>query len=153
MRTRRRSTGQAGPRELIPRPGHWRGGYLVAHIKSSRIAGQAGQFGTVELRDGILSRRHQNPADRHYSRQPEERPQRIDGQRCPLHPWSHCDSPANGLIFCVGSYGARPDNDLLAMIDEFAPRIQLAHLRQVVREADGSFHEAEHLRGNSDMVG
>jgi mannonate dehydratase len=39
------------------------------------------------------------------------------------------------------------------MIDEFAPRIQLAHLRQVVREADGSFHEAEHLRGSSDMVG
>jgi hypothetical protein len=104
-------------------------------------------------RDGILSRRHQNPADRHYSRQPEERPRRIAGQRCPLHPWSHCDSPANGLTFCVGSYGARPDNDLLAMIDEFAPRIHFAHLRQVVREADGSFYEAEHLRGSSDMVG
>jgi len=63
------------------------------------------------------------------------------------------DSPANGLTFCVGSYGARPDNDLLAMIDEFAPRIHFAHLRQVVREADGSFYEAEHLRGSSDMVG
>jgi len=63
------------------------------------------------------------------------------------------DSPANGLTFCVGSYGARPDNDLLAMIDEFAPRIHFAHLRQVVRETDGSFYEAEHLRGSSDMVG
>jgi len=63
------------------------------------------------------------------------------------------DSPANGLTFCVGSYGARPDNDLLAMIDEFAPHIHFAHLRQVVREADGSFYEAEHLRGSSDMVG
>jgi mannonate dehydratase len=63
------------------------------------------------------------------------------------------DSPANGLTFCVGSYGASPDNDLLAMIDEFAPRIHFAHLRQVVREADGSFYEAEHLRGSSDMVG
>jgi mannonate dehydratase len=50
-------------------------------------------------------------------------------------------------------YGARPDNDLLAMIDEFAPRIHFAHLRQVLREADGSFYEAEHLRGSSDMVG
>jgi hypothetical protein len=39
------------------------------------------------------------------------------------------------------------------MIDEFAPRIHFAHLRQVVREADGSFYEAEHLRGSSDMVG
>jgi mannonate dehydratase len=62
-------------------------------------------------------------------------------------------SPANGLTFCVGSYGARADNDLLAMIGEFAPRIHFAHLRQVVREADGSFHEAEHLHGSSDIVG
>ena len=63
------------------------------------------------------------------------------------------NSPANGLTFCVGSYGARADNDLLAMIGEFASRIHFAHLRQVVREADGSFHEAEHLHGSSDMVG
>ena len=59
----------------------------------------------------------------------------------------------NGLTFCVGSFGARADNDLLAMIREFAPRIHFAHLRQVRREADGSFHEAEHLNGSSDMVG
>ena len=63
------------------------------------------------------------------------------------------NSPANGLTFCVGSYGARADNDLLAMIGEFAPHIHFAHLRQVVRETDGSFHEAEHLHGSSDMVG
>src|SRR5215470_9350792 len=63
------------------------------------------------------------------------------------------DSPANGLTFCVGSYGARADNDLLAMVKEFAPRIHFAHLRQVKREQDGSFYEAEHLSGSSDMVG
>jgi mannonate dehydratase len=63
------------------------------------------------------------------------------------------DRPANGLTFCVGSYGARADNDLLAMVDEFAPRIHFAHLRQVTRENDGSFYEAEHLHGSSDMVG
>ena len=63
------------------------------------------------------------------------------------------NSPANGLTFCVGSYGARADNDLLAMVAEFAPRIHFAHLRQVVREADGSFYEAEHLHGSSDMLG
>lgn len=62
-------------------------------------------------------------------------------------------SPAHGLTFCVGSYGARADNDLLAMVREFAPRIHFAHLRQVVCEADGSFYEAEHLHGSSDMVG
>jgi len=63
------------------------------------------------------------------------------------------DSSANGLTFCVGSYGARADNDLLAMAGEFAPRIHFAHLRQVVREADGSFYEAEHLHGSSDIIG
>ena len=67
--------------------------------------------------------------------------------------FSGCDTPANGLTFCIGSFGARADNDLLAMAREFAGRIHFAHLRQVTREADGSFHEAEHLAGSSDMVG
>jgi mannonate dehydratase len=64
-----------------------------------------------------------------------------------------CDTLANGLTFCVGSYGARADNDLLDMVQKFAHRIHFAHLRQVTREADGCFHEAEHLRGSSDIVG
>ena len=66
---------------------------------------------------------------------------------------SCCDTLANGLTFCVGSFGARADNDLLAMAREFGARIHFVHLRQVTREADGSFHEAEHLAGSSDMVG
>jgi len=64
-----------------------------------------------------------------------------------------CDTLANGLTFCVGSFGARADNDLLSMAQEFGARIHFAHLRQVTREPDGSFHEAEHLDGSSDMVG
>ena len=64
-----------------------------------------------------------------------------------------CDTLANGLTFCVGSFGARADNDLLAMAREFGARIHFVHLRQVTREPDGSFHEAEHLAGSSDMVG
>jgi mannonate dehydratase len=63
------------------------------------------------------------------------------------------DMRANGLTFCVGSFGARADNDLLSMVNEFAPRIHFVHLRQVMREPDGSFYEAEHLRGSSDMQG
>ncbi len=67
--------------------------------------------------------------------------------------FSGCDIRANGLTFCVGSFGARADNDLLAMAREFGTRIHFAHLRQVTRESEGSFHEAEHLAGSSDMVG
>ena len=61
------------------------------------------------------------------------------------------DSPANGITFCTGSYGTRAENDLPAMVREFGPRIHFAHLRNVQREEDGSFHEADHLGGSSDM--
>jgi mannonate dehydratase len=38
------------------------------------------------------------------------------------------------------------------MVREFASRIHFAHLRNVTREPDGSFYEAEHLDGDSDMI-
>ena len=59
---------------------------------------------------------------------------------------------ANGVTFCTGSLGARADNDLAAMLRALAPRIHFAHLRNVKREDDGSFYEADHLDGSSDMV-
>ncbi len=63
-------------------------------------------------------------------------------------------SPANGLTFCTGSYGVRADNDLVAMARRLAPRIYFAHLRSTEREADGlSFHEADHVGGDVDLVG
>ena len=55
------------------------------------------------------------------------------------------DSRANGLTFCVGSYGSRADNDLIAMIRAFGPRINFLHLRNVTIEAPRIFYEAEHL--------
>ena len=62
-------------------------------------------------------------------------------------------SPANGMCFCTGSLGVRPDNDLPAMAEQFGPRIGFAHLRATKREADGlSFHESDHLDGDVDMV-
>ncbi|MBX9464391.1 MAG: mannonate dehydratase [Aquamicrobium sp.] len=65
------------------------------------------------------------------------------------------DSPASGMTLCSGSLGARPDNDMPAIMREFAPRVHFLHLRNVTRETPGtpaSFHEAEHLGGHTDMV-
>lgn len=62
------------------------------------------------------------------------------------------DSLANGLTLCSGSLGANPANDLPAIASRFADRIHFAHLRNVRREPDGSFQEAAHLDGDTDMV-
>lgn len=62
-------------------------------------------------------------------------------------------SPANGMCFCTGSLGVRPDNDLPAIARRFGERIHFVHLRATKREADPrSFHEAAHLDGDVDMV-
>lgn len=62
-------------------------------------------------------------------------------------------SASNGLTMCAGSYGARGDNDLVAMIREFHDRIHFVHLRNIKREDDGSFCESDHLDGDNDIVG
>lgn len=65
------------------------------------------------------------------------------------------DLPASGVTLCAGSLGARPDNDLPGMMSRLGDRVHFLHLRNVRRESDvqvGSFHEAEHLGGGTDMV-
>ncbi|MXV52623.1 mannonate dehydratase [Pedobacter sp. HMF7647] len=62
-----------------------------------------------------------------------------------------CPSPSNGITFCTGSLGANPGNDLPGMIERLGGHIHFLHLRNVQREPDGSFYEAEHLEGSTDM--
>jgi mannonate dehydratase len=61
---------------------------------------------------------------------------------------------ANGITFCSGSLGARPDNNLVAMMRKLRSRIYFAHLRSTKREqGHDAFYEAAHLAGDVDIVG
>jgi mannonate dehydratase len=65
------------------------------------------------------------------------------------------DSPYNGFTLCTGSLGENPDNDVPAIIREFAGRgkAPFVHARNIKHTSPGSFHEAPHLsdEGSLDM--
>ena len=61
------------------------------------------------------------------------------------------NNPANGICFCTGSFGANVENDLPAMVKTIGNRIHFAHLRNVRKDAEGNFFEADHLDGDTDM--
>ncbi len=61
------------------------------------------------------------------------------------------DNPANGVCFCTGSLGASANNDLTGMVKAFGEKIHFIHLRNVTKDKEGNFYEADHLDGDNDM--
>lgn len=61
-------------------------------------------------------------------------------------------SPAHGLVFCSGSLGACPDNDLVEIIQRHSAFIRFLHLRNFSRQDRYSFTETAHIKGEIDLA-
>lgn len=61
-------------------------------------------------------------------------------------------SKNNGVAFCVGSFSARKDNDVVEMARRFSHRIHFAHLRNTEVLNDKSFYESGHITGRIKMI-
>lgn len=61
------------------------------------------------------------------------------------------DKPFNGICFCTGSLGAGVSNNLTEIFDAVKDRVYFLHLRNVTKDEEGNFYEADHLGGDVNM--
>jgi mannonate dehydratase len=61
------------------------------------------------------------------------------------------NNKANGVCFCTGSLGASAENKLTDMVKRIGEKIHFVHLRNVTKDEEGNFYEADHLGGDNDM--
>jgi len=57
----------------------------------------------------------------------------------------------NGICFCTGSLGAGKTNNIPDILQAVKHRVFFAHLRNVKKDSEGNFFEADHLDGDVDM--
>lgn len=68
-----------------------------------------------------------------------------------VHIIKSVDQPFNGICFCTGSLGAGQTNDLPAIFEAVKERVHFLHLRNVTKDEEGNFYEADHLGGDVNM--
>lgn len=61
------------------------------------------------------------------------------------------DQPFNGICFCTGSLGAGTKNNLVEIFEAVKERVYFLHLRNVTKDEEGNFYEADHLGGDVNM--
>ncbi len=61
------------------------------------------------------------------------------------------DQPFNGICYCTGSLGAGTKNNLVELFEAVKERVYFLHLRNVSKDEEGNFFEADHLGGDVNM--
>ncbi|MBE8720209.1 mannonate dehydratase [Sphingobacterium pedocola] len=62
------------------------------------------------------------------------------------------DRDFNGVCFCTGSLGAGVNNNVPEIAEALKHRVHFAHFRNVKKDEQGNFYEADHLDGDVDMA-
>lgn len=62
------------------------------------------------------------------------------------------DKSFNGICFCTGSLGAGQNNNVVEIAEAVKHRVHFAHFRNVRKDEEGNFFEADHLDGDVDMA-